>query len=167
MSLWSGAWPSLSIQQTENSLLSLAKVIEGQRAGASDEVSGALARFLVVRTCGYVEQIAEECCRAYLTIKSDHRSAAFGASWFGRGKNPNPEGLVQLVSKFDGTWAADLECLMREDDEFVRRELAFLVDRRNKIAHGLSEGIGVRKALDLVPTGRKIGAWFIRTFDPR
>lgn len=74
---------------------------------------------------------------------------------------------MQLVQRFDNHWAKDFEALLDKEDEFLRRELSYLVDRRNKIAHGLSEGVGVRKALDLVPVGQEIGNWFIVTFDPQ
>jgi hypothetical protein len=41
-----------------------------------------------------------------------------------------------------------------------------LVDRRNQIAHGLSEGVGIRKALDLKITACEVADWFILRFNP-
>lgn len=155
------------MQNLRRSLGALEALVQGSNAGRGDDVDAALARFLVVRTCGYIEQVVEECCRAYLRSKSDARSASFGASWFGRGRNPSKDSLVSLVRRFDGAWGNSLETLLNDNDELLGRELAFLVDRRNKIAHGLSEGIGVRKALDLVAPAKEIADWFIATFDPR
>lgn len=162
-----GAWPSLELQRLEKGLDDLVALVSRREPELGDETNAALARFLVVRICGYIEQVSEECCRAYLTSKSHPRVASFGQSWFGRGRNPTPDSLVQLVNRFDGEWAESLQNLLDKDDELYKRELAFLVDRRNRIAHGLSEGVGTRKALDLVEVGKEIGQWFITTFDPK
>lgn len=45
--------------------------------------------------------------------------------------------------------------------------MSWLIDRRNKIAHGESVNIGARKALDLVDDTRIVCDWFIRNLDPR
>lgn len=126
-----------------------------------------MARFLVVRACGFLEQVIEECCRALATSKASPRISSFATSWLGRGFNPTPDRVVGLVRRFDSTWALELETLLGQDDELLARELSFLVDRRNKIAHGLSEGIGARKALDLVSASRAVADWFVQRFDPR
>jgi hypothetical protein len=133
----------------------------------SEPASAELSRFLVIRTCGYVEQSVDECCRSYLKSKSDPRSASFGESWLGRGANPNPDSLIKLVKKFDRAWAEDFETLLSQEDELLKRELAYLVDKRNRISHGLNQSVGQRKALDLVPLSRQVTRWFITQFDPR
>jgi hypothetical protein len=165
--LWTSAWPSLEIVNLKNSLKALEKLVNDTSPSRGDDVDSALARFLVVRTCGYVEQVVEICCKSYLRSKSDPRSSSYGTSWLGRGRNPSTEALVSLVRRFDGIWAEKLALLLNEDDERLGRELDFLVDRRNKIAHGLNEGIGVRKALDLVEPALTVADWFIQTMDPR
>jgi len=55
---------------------------------------------------------------------------------------------------------------LEADDQRLRRELAFLVDRRNKIAHGLNEGIGTVKALALKDVASEAADWFIARFNP-
>jgi hypothetical protein len=52
------------------------------------------------------------------------------------------------------------------NDERLARELAFLVDCRNKIAHGLNEGIGSQKALALKDVAVEIADWFVLRFNP-
>ena len=165
--MWTEAWPSLALTNLEHSLDALVELVCDPPEPLDDRVSAALARFLVVRTCGYLEQVVDQCCTSYIRSKSDPRSAAFGASWFGRGNNPTPSRLVELVRRFDPAWADDLQELFNNDDELLHREISFLVDRRNKIAHGLSEGIGVRKSLDLVDPTKSVCGWFINTLDPR
>jgi hypothetical protein len=165
--LWIESWPSREIVNLQSSLANIESLLTNQNPAVDDDINSSLARFLVVRTCGFVEQITEQCCMAYLQSKSDPRSALFAKSWFGRGAGPKPDSLVKLVQRFDIAWAEDLKKLLDSDDELLSRELSFLVDRRNKIAHGLSEGIGVRKALNLLKPARVVSDWFIKTFDPR
>lgn len=165
--MWSTAWPSLQIAQLDKSLSGVEGLVKSPAADLPDEVAAALARFLVVRSCGYLEQVVEECCRALITSKSAPSVAAYGHSWLGRGANPSPDKLVTLVRRFDPSWAIELDALLDEQDQRLRRELALLVDRRNKIAHGQSEGIGTRKALDLLDVAREVADWFILRLDPR
>jgi hypothetical protein len=167
LTLWTGAWPSRDITNLQRALKELKQLTEHPSGDQPDEVSRALARFLVVRTCGFLEQVIEECCRALILSKASPQVAAFGASWFGRGFNPTPDRIVSLVKRFDSMWATELEEKLEADDELLSRELSFLVDRRNKIAHGLSEGLGARKALDLVAAAEELADWFIARFDPQ
>lgn len=163
--MWSDPWPSHNLVVLSNSLDSLEALVQNQ--DPSESVSAELSRFLVIRTCGYVEQSVEESCRSYLKSKSDPRSAAFGESWFGRGANPKPESLVALVQRFDSEWAEELKVFLNDQDELLKRELEFLVDKRNRISHGLNQGVGQRRALDLAPRARQVVRWFIDRFDPR
>lgn len=164
---WNAAWPHLAVVNLTRSLNALETLVRTDSTNRSDEVNAALARFLVIRTCGYLEQVVEECCKAFLQSRSSPRASSFGTSWLGTGRNPKPGNLVDLTRRFDAGWADQLESLLKADDEKLHRELSFLVDRRNHISHGLSEGIGIRKALDLVYPSRQIARWFIDTFDPR
>jgi hypothetical protein len=165
--LWDEAWPSQKITQFENSLSGLESVLERVAKGSDDDTTAALARFFVVRACGFLEQVTEECCRSYLRSKSDPRASAFGGSWLGQGRGAHPDNLVALVSKFDSEWAAEFNELLDQNDQELRREISLLVNRRNKIAHGLSEGIGVRKALELAHYARLAADWFVLRLDPR
>jgi hypothetical protein len=81
--------------------------------------------------------------------------------------NPSPERLIELVRRFDGSWSTELQERLELEDQRIARELKFLVDRRNKIAHGLSEGLGARKALDLAKIAREVADWFVLRLDPR
>lgn len=136
-------------------------------AADDDDVIRALAQLLVIRACGYVEQVAEECCRAYLMSKSNPRANAFAASWLGRGRNPSPESLVDLVGRFDLAWASEFRRLLDEEDQRLSRELSYLVDRRNKIAHGINEGVSITKAASLSTVAQEVADWFVLRLDPR
>jgi hypothetical protein len=165
--MWSGAWPNLHLQNLRRQLESVVELVHEPPRDQQDEVTGALSRFLVVRTAGYLEAVVDECCKSLITSKSAPTVASFAGSWFGTGRNPSPTKLLELVRKFSNEWEVDLRGILDADDEYLRRELELLVAKRNKIAHGLSEGVGARKALDFVPCVVKVAEWFILSFDPR
>lgn len=163
--MWNTSWPSVDQINLDRNLDSLAALVQEQ--DPSEPVSAELSRFLVVRTCGYIEQSVERSCIAYLTSKSAPRCLRFGESWLGYGANPKPEALKKLVNRFDKEWANELEAFFKENDDLLSRELSFLVDARNSISHGRNQGITQRKALNLVPYAHTTTQWFITKFDPR
>lgn len=165
--MWHGAWPNREIQNLRRQLESVVKLVEEPPRDQLDEVTGALSRFLVVRTAGYLEAVVEECCKSLINSKSAPTVASFAGSWFGTGRNPSPTKLLELVQKFSKQWEDDLRRILDQDDEYLRRELDLMVAKRNRIAHGFGEGVGARKALDFVPCATAIAEWFISTFDPR
>lgn len=160
-------WPPLAVTTSGQKLDELAKLVEDRRRLAdSDGVPEWLARLLVVRSCGYLEQVVFEVARVYIGNRSVGYVKSFAHAAIPEGRNPGPTFLKEWVGRFDANLAADLEAALDEHDQRLHRELAFLVDRRNKIAHGLSEGITVRKALDLKAVACEVADWFILRFNP-
>jgi hypothetical protein len=104
---------------------------------------------------------------SYIHNRSFGRVKYFSASWIKRIENPTPDNLLQLVGRFDSSLRDDLNTLFEQNDGELRREISLLIDKRNAIAHGESEGIGSRKALNLLNYSRVLTDWFIRNFDPR
>jgi RiboL-PSP-HEPN len=160
-------WPSLTIQNLDRGLSRVAALVEHPAPDEPDQVTQALARFLVIRTCGHLEKTIQECLRAYVENKSFGRVKFFSHSWLVRINNPEPERLIELVGRFDGTLGADLRGLFEDNDFELKREISLLIEKRNAIAHGESEGIGSRKALDLLKYSKSLADWFILNFDPR
>jgi hypothetical protein len=161
------AWPSRRLMNLDRGLRRVAQLVEHPAAGESDEVTRALARFLIVRTCGHLELTVHECCLTYVRSKSFGRIKDFSESWLKRVENPTPDRLLELVGRFDLSLKADLLELFERNDGELRREISFLVGKRNTVAHGESEGIGPRKALDLLDYSKLLTDWFILSFDPR
>ena len=93
--------------------------------------------------------------------------SSFVDSTFGRGRNPWPGSLIELVGRFDFEWSEELREFLAADDEYLKRERSALVDKRNKIAHGAGEGITASKSLELVGVARQCAGWFLKKFDPR
>lgn len=81
-------------------------------------------------------------------------------------RNPSSGNLLTLVGRFDSGLADDLTALLDADDQRLRRELSLMVDRRHKIAHGLSEGITQSKALSLKSDVETIADWFAEELRP-
>ncbi len=165
--MWTEAWPSRNLTNLERSLREVRRTIEHPDRNLPAEVVGYLTRFLVVRSCGYLEQVIDETCRAYLKSKSAPGAAAFGSSWLGGGRNPRSDALEKLLQRFNLGLETELKEFFSQDDDKLRREIDFLVDRRNKIAHGLNENVTVRKALDLANAVTETADWFILRLDPR
>lgn len=159
-------WPPRETLLLLDKLIELRELVESPPDSQEDEVTAWLARLLVVRSCGYLEQTAAAVCQAYVRERSGGLPRAFALSWMQRSQNPGPEALETFVGRFDSTLAAELTEQLDADDQRLRRELGFLVDRRNKIAHGLSEGVGRRKALDLEKVAREVADWFVLRFNP-
>lgn len=160
-------WPPLAITTSSEKLDDLTTLVEERRRQAdSDGVPEWLARLLVVRSCGYLEQVVSEVARVYIGARSAGYVKSFARSSVPEGRNPGPAYLLEWVGRFDANLALDLGAMLEADDQRLHRELAFLVDRRNKIAHGSSEGITVRKALDLKTVACEVADWFILRFNP-
>jgi hypothetical protein len=130
------------------------------------EIQTWLCRILVVRSCGYLEQVIWEVCRSYVSQKSGGLVRAFAQSWLEKSRNPTPVNLEELVGRFDALTCDEFKALLDANDYHLRQELSFLVDRRNKIAHGLSESVNRSKALQLKNIASDLADWFILRFNP-
>lgn len=156
-------WPPWEVTSLRSKLEELAGLLP---IPDREEASALLARLLVVRSCGFLEQTTLEVCRAYVLAKSGGLVRSFATSWLEQSRNPSPGALEELVGRFDESLRLELVALLDADDEYLRRELAFLVDRRNRIAHGLNEGLNLDKALQLKKVACDVSDWFVLRFSP-
>jgi hypothetical protein len=164
---WAGAWPPHPVQISRERLVGLKGDLEGLDDETSDNIRNALARFLTVRACGHIEFLFDECLATYVESNSHPNVAVYVRSGLFTGRNPRPDALVKRMSRINTEWSQELSILIDENDELLRREISFLVDRRNKIAHGQNEGVRIRKALDLADHALNIGDWISERLDPR
>jgi hypothetical protein len=166
-SLGATQWPPSQVTAIRKNLHDLSVLLEEQlRKSDPEAVTGSLARLLVVRSCGYLEQVVYEVSRGFILDQSGGQIRTFAQSWIPGGRNPSPDFLLEWVGRFDAGLAGDLHDIFEADDQRLRRELSFLVDRRNRIAHGLNEGITARKALDVKEIAYEMADWFILRFNP-
>lgn len=162
---WSGSWPTHALAMSRTRLEEL-KDEADLRSNVSSEIDQAISRFLVVRACGHIEFSFEEAFCEYASVQSSAKVGAFVRSQSFRGANPNPARIIKTLDHLDGDLARRFEEYIDQDDQELRRELALLVDRRNKIAHGQNEGVTRRKALDLADVALRISDWLIDELSP-
>lgn len=163
---WDSSWPTLEMQASRQRLEDLRRLVMEAPAEPPD-VGAQLARFLVVRSTGYIEVTFETCIKHFAEAKSHPAIARHVAAGLFRGRNPRPDVLVERIKTLSETWAAELLAYLAEEDDRVKRELEFMVDRRNKIAHGQSESVNRRKAVDLADIALDLGEWLTLLIDPR
>ncbi|MFF3092448.1 HEPN domain-containing protein [Streptomyces cyaneofuscatus] len=159
-------WPPRNVVSLRQSIEPLAEWIKDPPSKRTDDEKIWLVRFFVVRTCGYLEQVVFECARAYIDGKSGGPVRAFSQSWISRTKNPSPENILSLAGRFGADFEVRLKDFLDDDDQRLRRELAFLVNRRHQIAHGLNEGLTGSKAIALYECMLEIADWFIDNLNP-
>lgn len=156
-------WPPRDVSALRVKLDELERLLP---IAEQEEATSLLVKLLVVRSCGFLEQVVFHVCREYVSEKSWGMVRSFAHTWLEHSRNPSPKALDELVGRFDESLRLDFLDLLERDDEYLKRELAFLVDRRNKIAHGLNEGLGLAKALQLKKVACEIADWFILRFNP-
>jgi hypothetical protein len=126
-----------------------------------------LSRFLAIRACGHIEFTFEEAFCTYAESKASPPIANFVRSQFFRGSNPSAERISQTLRKLDPARADRFIAFADDGDGEIQRELSFLLDRRNKIAHGQSESVGRVKAVALGEVSLRIADWLVTELDPR
>lgn len=159
-------WPPFEVTSLSHNLSTLRTVTLDEEKSLEPEIRSWLARLLVVRSAGYIEQAVSECCRGHVRARGGGWVQSFAHSWLERTKNPNPENLTALIGRFDQAAAEEFDQFLRADDEALYRDLSSLIDKRNRIAHGLNEGVRPDRALDLADAADSIVDWFILRFNP-
>lgn len=163
---WTGSWPTLEMQTSRRRLEELRKTLD-ELPAEPPEVGAQLARFLVVRSTGYIEHTFETCVRHFAEAHAHPAVARHVIAGLFKGRNPSPNVLIERTKLLSEDWAKSLETYFDSDDAIVRRELNFMVNRRNQIAHGQSESVNRRKALDLADVALEVGNWLTSLIDPR
>lgn len=157
------SWPPYQVGRLRVALEDLAETVEQTK---DSEVLQWLTRMLVVRSSGFIEQTSREVFWGYIEDRAGGLVRAFGHSWLDRSRNPSPDNLLDMIGRFDHSLKIEFGELLDFDDQRLRRELAFLVDRRNHIAHGLSESINRDKALALKDVALEVAEWLVLKFNP-
>lgn len=158
-------WPPWAVTSLEKQLDALADAVRVDKDRDIEEQIW-LTRFLVIRTCGYLEQVVQETVTGYLHERAGGTIKSFSLSWMSKSRNPSPDNLLDIVGKFDSSWRVELQNLLDANGKHLNNELHVLVQRRHQIAHGLNEGLNSRKALELVAIAKIFADWFIRQFNP-
>jgi hypothetical protein len=102
-----------------------------------------LAKFACTRVTGFLEQALLTMGIDLIRRLSSGVPQTFALSHLDRSFNPASEAILLFVGRFHPTWRAELEELLREDEQ--AQTLNALVGARNQIAHGKNQGIDIRR----------------------
>lgn len=160
------SWPPYGLSNAEKSLDDLADSVRHPPQNRTDDEQIWLTRFLIVRACGYLEQAVHQAALSHLEARSGGTARAFALSWLSRSRNPSPENVLQLLGRFDASLREEFLEMLDDNGGELRRELSVLMGRRHGIAHGLNEGLGSRRALELVAVAKQVADWFLLVMNP-
>jgi hypothetical protein len=158
-------WPPWEVSSLREKLDDLTALVQAP-PHPDPMVLGVMSRMLVIRASGYIEQSAKAIARAHVEQRSGGRVRTFALTWLEWSRNPTPDHLTELVGRFDANFRDELLELLEKDDQRLLRELSLLVDRRNKIAHGLNEGVTRDKAVALANVAIEVTDWLVLRFNP-
>ncbi len=159
-------WPPPELRTLEKSLDELAESIAERPTTRSDDEHIWLTRFLIVRSCGYLEQVMHRCAILHLEHKSSGTARSYSLSWLARSINPSVENIRTTLGRFDQAIADDFEVFLSNDERELKNDLGALVTKRHAIAHGENDGFGDRRALDLHKVSKDVADWIIRRLCP-
>lgn len=133
---------------------------------APDAVSRALARYLTVRSVGFVEAVRDDLADLYVSVTGHHRLHRRVVHHLRSGLGAAPEQLLTFVGSFDKDWRVALEAVLDADDQTLRNQLGAMVAARKKIAHGDGEQVTTGKALAWSDVALALGKELSKLFDP-
>lgn len=160
------AWPPPDLRPLERSLDDLADSVRDAPKERSIEEQVWLTRFLIVRSCGYLEQALHECTTSHLNYVAGGTARSYAMSWLARSINPSPDNVLKTLGRLDMSYAEEFQLWLDDNDGELNRELSALVSRRHGIAHGLNEGFGSRRALDLYVVAKSVADWLMLRLNP-
>jgi len=128
------------------------------------EVAGEINRYLIIRTCGYLERGLLVAARSLCSQKCTTEVLRFSHSFLERGPNPKSAEIVRLVERFSDVWARQLQRLLEEEEREER--LNALVGIRNDIAHGKNQGVTRRQAWEYFEVVDLVVEWLLQRFEP-
>lgn len=159
-------WPPPELAQIETALTSLKSDLEDALRGDNDALARWMTQLLVIKSAGYIEQVALLAARAHISTLGWGTVRSYGLARIERFFGPKPEDLLQFVGRFDAAWRAELESLLDDDDQELRREISALLSARDQIAHGRSHNVGPVAAFRFHSAAETIAAWMQLRLNP-
>lgn len=159
-------WPPSEILLLERALDELSDAVRDRPGARTDDEQMWLTRFLVVRSCGYLEQVMYLCATNHLEAKSAGTARSYSLSWLERSINPSVSNISVTLGRFDQGLADEFELMLSENNGELQNDLSALVTKRHAIAHGKNEGLGATRALALCEVAKQMADWMIRSFCP-
>ena len=150
----------------EGALKSLRMDLEEAIRGDNDAHARWMTQLLVVKSAGYIEQTALLAARAHISTLGWGTVRRYGLARVERFFGPKPDDLLQFVNRFDPEWRVELEGLLDDDDQSLRRELSALLGARDLIAHGQSHNVGAITAFRFLEAAEAVAVWMQLRLNP-
>jgi hypothetical protein len=160
------SWPSTGIRQRQLDLRNTRDALGRAAAVDDDEVERCLARYLALRSAGYIEAVRDDACDTFCEARSAPEVTSRIRVHLRTGQGTTPSQLVQFFGSFRAEWADELNALLDADDAVLRSRLGALVAARKKIAHGDGESVTTMRALQWAEAAELVGKWIVARFDP-
>lgn len=155
-----------TIRQRELDLKEVQGCLRNLDGDAPDPVTRALARYLTVRSVGYIEAVRDDMADLYAYTIGHPRLHRRVVHHLRGGLGATPEQLLNFVGSFDREWRTVLEGILDADDQALRNQLGAMVAARKKIAHGDGDQVTSSKALAWSDVALRLGKELRRLFDP-
>ncbi len=157
---------SASLRQRLIDLQDTRNAVRTMDYATPDTIQRALARYLVVRSAGYIEAVRDDVADNYTQQKGSDEVVRRIRLHLRNGQGVAPTQLLEFTKSFDPNWSSELECLLSRDDNYLRAQLGAMVVARKKIAHGEGENVTASKALAWSEAAEHVGKWLTKRFDP-
>lgn len=101
------------------------------------------ARYLCVRSAGFVENGVREIYGSFVENGAGAPVASFAAFHLRQVQNPNTHRILEIAGSFKSEWRADLEQFVDIDGR--REAIDSIMQNRHQIAHGAYSGVTVAR----------------------
>lgn len=155
-----------TIKQRAADLKEVQETLRTLAVDQPDAVERALARYLTLRSVGYLEAVRDDLADLYAAVTGHHRLHRRITAHLRLGLGVTPEQLLTFVGSFDKGWRITMEGLLDADDQTLRNQLGAMVAARKKIAHGDGDQVTSGKALGWSDVALTIGKHLGDLFDP-
>lgn len=160
------AWPPATVRSRLVDLHEAVDSLQTLPKGSPGNRQTALARYVTVRSAGYLEAVRDDVAGFFVERISVDLVTKRIRSGLGSGQGVAPKQLVDFVASFHTPWGVELTSLLNEDDSLLGNRLGALVASRKKIAHGDGDNVTPKRALEWASTAEVVGAWIVKRFDP-
>jgi len=137
-------------------LRELHRLIDNTKAAtAADlELQAHWARYICVRSSGFLENAIEEIFGAFVRGAASQPVVNFATRALGRVQNPKAGRFIEIAESFKPSWKAGLEGFLQDDgrDEAINS----IMTNRHKIAHGEDSDITMARVIQYLNKSVKV-----------
>lgn len=108
-------------------------------------VQGHLGKYSCVVAAGFLENALSETLSVYVLARAQPAVAAYSSATLRKIQNPKAQRFVEVLSKFDKAWGADLEAHLTDGGERRKSAIDSIMANRHLIAHGKSSSVTMRQ----------------------